>query len=218
MYTNTFNGKKYIGLTKRGTSKRNFDHVKKAREGKGNAFHAAIRKYGMDSFLLQELACCKTIEDARHTEEQLIKSYKSFITDEGYNLTHGGEARFFTKEEIEKTRKRMIENNPMKRPEVAKKVSESLKGRPGTTTGMKIEKLTGPNNPRYGKKQSKEEIEKRAILLRKKYIATFSDGSTEEIDNLKQFCLSRDLSYGAARHMIGRTYKKDGLRIDRANL
>ena len=50
MYTNTFNGKKYIGLTKRGTSKRNFDHVKKAREGKGNAFHAAIRKYGMDSW------------------------------------------------------------------------------------------------------------------------------------------------------------------------
>ena len=216
LYTNTVNSKKYVGLTKRGLSKRNFDHIKKAREGKGNAFHAAIRKYGMESFTLEALCCCRTIEDARYTEEQMIKCYNSFIKDDGYNMTHGGEARHFTKEEIERIRQRMLgDRNPMKRPEVAKASGAKKKGIPSKSKGKKIEKLSGKNNPFYGKRHPQEIINKTAEISRKTYAVTYDDGRVDIIKNLKEFCENIGVSYSSMRHRIGgKRFNRMKFRID----
>lgn len=216
LYTNTINNKKYIGLTKRALSKRHFDHVKQARQGNNRPFYRAIRKYGMDTFTLEPIACCLTLETAKEAEEALIRQHRSFIEEHGYNLTHGGEGRFFTKEETENIRKRMTgDKNPMKRPEVAKAVADKLRGRESPSKGKKIEALSGKNNPRYGKKQNREDVERRAKLLRKKYIALHLDGSTETIDHLEKYCKDNGYSYNSMRHSISdkRRYKRTGVLV-----
>lgn len=60
--TNSINDKVYIGITTRTVQGRWMEHVSRSRypnEYK-SAIHSAIRKYGQDSFKVEEICCTKS--------------------------------------------------------------------------------------------------------------------------------------------------------------
>jgi group I intron endonuclease len=54
--------------------------------------HRAMKKYGIDNFVYEVIATCKTSEDADETEMLLIKQYDSRNKDFGYNIAPGGDS------------------------------------------------------------------------------------------------------------------------------
>tara|TARA_Y100000310_G_C20503742_1_gene725335 strand:+ start:573 stop:968 length:396 start_codon:yes stop_codon:yes gene_type:complete len=94
MRRNKVNGKVYIGLTSKSAEKRWSAHCKRAkylcRLNNGNYFQRAIVKYGKESWELEILELCYSLEDAEKAEAKWIKHYKSSDKRFGYNLTDGG--------------------------------------------------------------------------------------------------------------------------------
>ena len=93
IYKATFsNGKSYVGYTKKILQKRKNEHLKSSVEGSNFIFHKAIRKYGFDDLKWEVLQ--------KHDDEMLLQNYhegvwikeeKSHFTENGYNMTWGGE-------------------------------------------------------------------------------------------------------------------------------
>jgi group I intron endonuclease len=92
--TNKINGKVYIGYTSKSLSERMYAHNRKANNSKeksfNQAFKLALRKYGVDNFLWEELITCDTKDEACQLEVDMIKKHNC-ITPNGYNMTFGGE-------------------------------------------------------------------------------------------------------------------------------
>ena len=89
--TNKINGKKYVGVTKRGLDKRRRSHEYDSTKDNPNIthFHRAIKKYGKDNFEWKIVETYPTYEEALEGEKFYIKKYKT-INPHGYNLTYGG--------------------------------------------------------------------------------------------------------------------------------
>lgn len=84
---NLVNGKRYIGVTKRGLHDRQRSHRSEARRGKGNLLQRAMRKYGEENFVFGVLADFGgDYELARVYEWEMICKHRP-----EYNLTAGGE-------------------------------------------------------------------------------------------------------------------------------
>lgn len=88
--TNTKNGKRYVGMTSGLLSKRIKDHKYMAGNGSNTAFHCAIRKYGIDSFVFEHIASSMTRPAMESAEKSLIVQ-ENTRTPNGYNLTSGGD-------------------------------------------------------------------------------------------------------------------------------
>jgi hypothetical protein len=88
--TNKNNGKKYVGMTGRNPETRWKAHVSAARQGSPFRFHAAIRKYGIDAWTVEEICTVQTIDEARLKEERLIIEMKTMDSRTGYNAKPGG--------------------------------------------------------------------------------------------------------------------------------
>lgn len=104
--------KVYIGQTSETLDKRFKRHIRIALSGSGYYLHSAIRKYGPENFVIEELGSfvaenkqeLKVILD--EAEKDFIKKFDSF--EKGYNLTMGGEGglgRSLTEETKEKIAK-----------------------------------------------------------------------------------------------------------------
>lgn len=78
----------YIGMTTKCLDKRKKSH-KKAFKYHNLKFYNAIKKYGWDSFVWEELYYTDNFDDLVNKEKYFINLYKSKIN--GYNLTDGGE-------------------------------------------------------------------------------------------------------------------------------
>ena len=84
--TNNLNDHQYVGVTKFTLERRRREHKKEAKRNANRmAFHAAIRKYGWDSFRWSVLAEFTSYEDALAAEVQTIAELKPY-----YNITIGG--------------------------------------------------------------------------------------------------------------------------------
>lgn len=106
--TNLVNGKIYIGITSETVNARWMRHCNHAKNGDKGFLYNAIRKYGKDNFIKEELACSLNWENLCEIEKILISQYSSFNNSIGYNLTKGGEGaygRVVTHETREKIRK-----------------------------------------------------------------------------------------------------------------
>ena len=135
---NNSTGKMYVGQSAN-IEKRFKQHIRSLNNGyhPNNYLQRAWDKYGEDNFSFDILLKCS--EDGLDVEERnFIKLYGTYKS--GYNLTWGGD---FT---------------PSKHPEIAKKISEKLKGRVFSKEIRK--KLSdankGKNNPNYGKHPSEK--------------------------------------------------------------
>lgn len=85
---NLVNGKKYIGITSCGLTKRKQAHIRRAFKGaeKNNILHRAIRKYGSEAFSFSILKGYSNFDEALKEEIRLIG-----LLEPEYNLTKGGE-------------------------------------------------------------------------------------------------------------------------------
>lgn len=86
--TNKYNNKCYIGMTVRTLDQRWNSHVSAMRQGSKFRFHAAIRKYGVDSWNKCILEESDDINYIRKMEEYYIEKNKSNTL--GYNAKPGG--------------------------------------------------------------------------------------------------------------------------------
>ena len=101
--TCSVNGKIYVGCTKHNVESRWKNHVKHALNGSAYPFHRAIKKHGSDSFVVEILQECQTIEEMSNAEIEWISRLDSSNKAKGYNATLGGNNAFRTVE----TRNRM---------------------------------------------------------------------------------------------------------------
>lgn len=139
-HTNKINGKKYIGITSQKIDRR-------WRKGDGykkqSVFGRAINKYGWDNFdheIIEDNICTLEIDEK---EQYYIELYNTVLPN-GYNVTKGGrECKYSTeyKKKLSKSKKGIIPKNidSLHTPEIALKISESLKGRKNYTTAKEVE-------------------------------------------------------------------------------
>lgn len=89
LITNKINNKKYVGQTMFTTRQRFLEHINYAKNGNINHMPLAyaIRKYGAENFIIEELCRCKQ-EGLDKKEQFYIQKYDTFHN--GYNATLGG--------------------------------------------------------------------------------------------------------------------------------
>lgn len=114
-YTNTINGKKYIGETIH-EDKRKWEHLYTATVNvdrcKTSKFYKAIRKYGYENFTYEVLFRFESTdkklvkETIRLQEIEYIKLFESYLN--GYNLTTGGGGKDFVSH-TDESKKKMSE-------------------------------------------------------------------------------------------------------------
>ena len=96
-YQNKKNKKWYVGQTTSNISTRDRSHVSGAMNAKASdyncMFHRKIREYGRSNFDLVVLEEVENREDLDERERYWIKAKRSFIRDNGYNSTTGGQKR-----------------------------------------------------------------------------------------------------------------------------
>ena len=104
--TNCVNGKCYVGQTKRKLSIRWNQHLNSGKNTKSNqAIHKAMRKYGVECFLIEVLQECKASE-LNELEVYWIAKLDTY--KHGYNETYGGDAK--TPAQIAKIRTSNLKN------------------------------------------------------------------------------------------------------------
>lgn len=107
-HTNKINNKKYIGITSTNPEYR-------WRNGNGyktnTYFYKAIIKYKWDGFNHEILYINLTKEEAFKKEIELIKFYKTTISEFGYNISFGGTAPMFGLKHSKETKLKMSKHN-----------------------------------------------------------------------------------------------------------
>lgn len=90
--TNIINGKSYIGKTLKTVKERWSEHCQdyKRDRNEKRPLYSAMKKYGIENFLIQEIESCSEIE-INEREKYWIEFYKTF--QYGYNATIGGDGK-----------------------------------------------------------------------------------------------------------------------------
>lgn len=154
--TNTINGKFYIGKTVNSIERRFARHVYDAGTNSSCHFHRAIRKYGVDVFLIDILETT-TAKEANNKERKWISNLQP-----EYNMTEGGDGMHGLKRTPEHNAKISAALMGRKRtPEQKAHQSLVMKGR--RITQEQISKL---RRALTGKKKTPEHIAKIAAAGR----------------------------------------------------
>lgn len=93
VWTNTVNGKQYVGKTLEPEARRR-SHLSEANRGEGFYFHQAIRKHGIDAFTYDEVFWSDDDTELKSREVEEIAQRGTF--GGGYNMTPGGEGVVLT--------------------------------------------------------------------------------------------------------------------------
>jgi group I intron endonuclease len=156
--TNTVNGKVYIGqCSMKGIDPRWNDCLSQARKGKGSRLGGAIRKYGPKVFKKETLYIAKTKYELDRMETFFIILHQSNLSENGYNMTLGGEGSIGFKHD-EKTKEKIGKISivshklyPKSYLEAAVRISKTLTGRKNTWSHKTAETLRGRTSKNAGK-------------------------------------------------------------------
>jgi group I intron endonuclease len=106
--TNIIDNKSYVGFTTKKLEQRIKAHIHSMNSGSNYYFHNAIRKYGIDSFKWEILYESFDVENTlKVIEPLLIKEHKSHETEEGYNMSWGGDNVMLGRKHSQKTIEKM---------------------------------------------------------------------------------------------------------------
>lgn len=170
MATNSVNGKRYVGVTKRSLNSRRGQHFASARRNSHYRLHSAIRKYGESAFTFVVLNTLASYQEALACEIRTIALLKP-----EYNSTAGGEGvvgLFVSEENRRRSSERHRGNKywvgKKHRPESIARMRESQRGNtnasgqrsPETSERLRAATLAAPTRYWLGKKRSKETIDK----------------------------------------------------------
>ena len=178
------NGKMYIGQTVQLLDNRWRRHVLSTQRGSDHKFHRAIRKYGEENFLVEEVltvsAPTKEILKKKldYVEMRLIKRFNTKI--DGYNSTDGGDKGTVGLKMSEEAKKKISEAKRRENlsDEQRKKLSESKIGEKNPfyhrthseDSRQRIsEKKRGENHHFFGKKFT-DEHRKKLSEARQRYL------------------------------------------------
>ena len=145
-------------------------HKSSAKHNKGGFLHSAIRKYGVDNFIIQEVASCKK-ELLNDLEKHYIHFFGThYSTGHGYNLTLGGDLppNHTGLKRSDETREKMSkaqQGRPEMSDECKTRISQTkiAKGQKPSTEHMEKLRVLAT-----GRKMSQEHIETLAALRRGK--------------------------------------------------
>lgn len=87
--TNTITNMSYTGYTEKSLKDRWKKHIQSMKDGSDYYLHNAMRKYGIENFIIQEIECYATKEEALEQEDFWIQ-YLGTMAPNGYNMTKGG--------------------------------------------------------------------------------------------------------------------------------
>jgi len=159
---NLRNGKVYVGQT-RDMASRWREHCYEARQETNHPLYRAMRKYGVENFVIGEESRFRTRKEASKSEILLIKSLQSLSHQNGYNVDLGGH---LAGKHSAQTRKKIgdAKRGTKHSEETKRLMSKSQKGKPKPKGfGLKISAAL------LGRKFSKETKRKlRLAWLRRK--------------------------------------------------
>lgn len=121
--TNKLNNKIYIGQTVRDLQTRFDEHMRD--QTSNDYFHMAVRKYGRDAFLIEQIDTAETIEELNEKEIYWIKHYNSCIEFEnccGYNSVKGGSCNPMFSEDIKEKHQQK-----MRTEDVRSRIAETMR-------------------------------------------------------------------------------------------
>lgn len=141
--TNTLNNKIYIGQTTQSMSARFSSHCRKK---VGRSYLTdAIKKYGKENFLIEQIDSAETIEELNKKEEYWISYYNSTNKNIGYNLMSGGKNSTHSLEtkaiisyknsnpsDESRKRRSIAQKNKIVNPKAIEAMRNSTKGKPQT--------------------------------------------------------------------------------------
>lgn len=90
LVTNLLNGKRYVGQTIMTIAQRWSKHCRSG--SRCPALYSAIKKYGPESFSIEEIGAASTPEELDRLEAQAVESHDC-LAPKGYNLREGGHSR-----------------------------------------------------------------------------------------------------------------------------
>lgn len=142
-YTNSVNGKVYIGQTSRTLEERAQRNGRNYIESK--RFYNAIKKYGWDAFIPSIIDTAETVEEANLKESHYISLYKSTDPKFGYNICSGGDCGVTSDDT-----KRIISEKAKER--YMDKTKNPMYGRTHSEETKRIQRecKIGEKNPMYG--------------------------------------------------------------------
>lgn len=181
--TNTVNGKGYIGQTTKTLDERISSHIYRAINKKTNFyFHNALRKYGKEKFVWEELCICSSLKKLNMMEVYYISQFDTF--NGGYNLTTGGEGTPAHVLSVE-SRKKISETKmgykyPPRSKEHCRKISEAKMG--GKLAQTTIDKIVATRKANKGYAVGSKNI------LSKKFVIQLPDGTEFVVFGLMNFC------------------------------
>lgn len=126
MYKCLINGKCYVGQTRRSLKERIWQHARSATTGKQTRFYHAIRKYGIENFIVGILEDGISNHELDSREVFYIDKYNTYTN--GYNATPGGQ---FQGEFTEERRRKIGEKSKGRKlsDEAKVKISATHKGK-----------------------------------------------------------------------------------------
>ena len=230
LITNLVNGKEYVGVTsKANITRRLREHISASQKTKkkGMRILSAIRKYGKDMFVIEELCSSNNREHAFNILEPYFIKLRN-TQNTGYNCSSGGEGQSYCSEEKRRKLRKSWEIRKLNgyiSPLKGKKrsvedclaISNAKKGKPGRIKSehecKQISNRTrGSNNPFFGKKHTTETRQKMSLSVKAglnkpeiklRMASTWKiitpTGETLIINNLKQFCKTHKLNPGNLR-------------------
>lgn len=142
---NIINNKIYVGQTINSLNERFYGHTKH----KTGIIGEAIKKYGKENFIIEQIEICNSIEQLNEREIFWIKFYNC-IAPNGYNLAGGGLNKIMHESTKEKLSK--LKTGQKHSEETKKKLSEIGKTK------------TGENNNAFGYKFTDEQRKKQSEL------------------------------------------------------
>jgi len=80
----------YIGMTIRSLKRRWSEHRCAAKLGVNTPLYNAMRSFGTDSFVMEQIDTADTVEELRQKELDYIEAYEAHISQKGFNLTDHG--------------------------------------------------------------------------------------------------------------------------------
>lgn len=99
--TNLVNNKVYIGQTRRSVEERWRDHCTLTKSKHKSLIRLAIAKYGQDSFKVEIIDFCSSLDELNIKEQTRIEEFSS-LSPNGYNLDLGGRSKIVHEESRKK--------------------------------------------------------------------------------------------------------------------
>ena len=193
--TNLINGKLYFGITKCKLRKRWNEHRYNSKH-KNSHIYLAMRKYGIENFIIEIVKNCDSEYEMYELEKRLIAKYKSNNRLYGYNNSTGGEISSKGKKLSKEVRKKISEyqKNRKRKPhtkEAKKNMSKAAKGRDmSKVIEASIKKTKG--KPAHNRKK---------VVLNK----------NEFFDSITEASIKKGISVGSIHNNINGLSKKTKL-------